>query len=281
MAHLTLHIKPLATVTPSCLAAPYQHVKFEDWAYSGEDGSNVWKIVVDDVQDSGLCIFLTIDDGALPGNEAEDEYRLLHYLPTFPTFGAYNHAHLCKMVRTEQEPYDYEWIFEELPRPGGLKRWSPYTFALNRFAIHENHKLNVFEGTYPTRTETVVVKRIIAETFANWQEAFTFMENETEAYKVLQGGGVAPRFLGHLREHDQITGFVMEKIEGRRPGSDDTTACVQVLENLHHGDIAHRQFLIKSTGQAVVLDFETVEHNQGDDSHDYETDLLVKFLAFD
>lgn len=52
------------------------------------------------------------------------------------------------------------------------------------------------------------------------------MENETEAHKLLQDEGVASRFLGHLREHDQIMGFVMEKVERRTPGSADKTACM-------------------------------------------------------
>ncbi|RYP08948.1 hypothetical protein DL764_001559 [Monosporascus ibericus] len=51
---------------------------------------------------------------------------------------------------------------------------------------------------------------------------------------VLDGKGIAPRFLGHVTEAGRVVGFLLEWIEGVRPADvSDLGTCIGVLQRLH------------------------------------------------
>lgn len=78
-------------------------------------------------------------------------------------------------------------------------------------------------------------------------------EQETRAYQLLEGSGLAPRFLGHIHENGRIMGLLLEKIEGRLASFQDLSICKTALEKLHelglvHEDVNRYNFLVTEEG---------------------------------
>lgn len=91
------------------------------------------------------------------------------------------------------------------------------------------------------------------------------IEQETRAYQLLEGSGLAPRFLAHVHENGRIMGFLLEKTEGRSASFQDLSICEATLGKLHelglvHGDANRYNFLVTEAG-AKLLDFECLREN--------------------
>ncbi|KAK3293672.1 alpha-galactosidase A [Chaetomium fimeti] len=91
------------------------------------------------------------------------------------------------------------------------------------------------------------------------------IEQETRAYQLLEGSGLAPRFLAHVHENGRIMGFLLEKTEGRPASFQDLSTCETALGKLHelglvHGDVNRYNFLVTEAG-AKLLDFECLQEN--------------------
>ena len=89
--------------------------------------------------------------------------------------------------------------------------------------------------------------------------------HETRAYMLLEGTGLAPRFLGHIQEHGRVIGFLLEKVDRmRRAGLSDLARCRDALRAFHqitamqHGDVNRHNFLVSDgeRGKVVLIDFE-------------------------
>lgn len=96
------------------------------------------------------------------------------------------------------------------------------------------------------------------------------IEQETRAYQLLEGSGLAPRFLGHVHENGRIMGFLLEKIEGRPASFQDLGTCETALRKLHelgliHGDVNRYNFLITKE-EVKLLDFECLRDNASPES---------------
>lgn len=63
------------------------------------------------------------------------------------------------------------------------------------------------------------------------------LEQETRAYRLLEGSDLAPRVLGHIHERGRgVMGILLEKIEGGREASiGDLGMCRDALGRLHEG----------------------------------------------
>ena len=104
------------------------------------------------------------------------------------------------------------------------------------------------------------------------------IEQETRAYQLLEGSGLAPRFLGHVHENGRIMGFLVEKLEGRSPSLQDLSICETALGKLHdlgllHGDVNRYNFLVTDEG-VKLLDFECLLENASPESMRKELDGL-------
>ncbi|KAF3768617.1 hypothetical protein M406DRAFT_327044 [Cryphonectria parasitica EP155] len=94
------------------------------------------------------------------------------------------------------------------------------------------------------------------------------MHRETEFYRILDGLGTTPLFLGHITRGDRIVGFVSEYIiaEGKSAAVGTQTgrkkaACLAALRRMHANGVAHRDAhggncLLRENGTAVLIDFE-------------------------
>lgn len=104
------------------------------------------------------------------------------------------------------------------------------------------------------------------------------IEQETRAYQLLEGHGLAPRFLAHVHENGRIMGFLLEKIEGRSASIQDLSACETALGKLHelglvHGDVNRYNFLVTEEG-VKLIDFETLRENASPESMRKELENL-------
>lgn len=119
-----------------------------------------------------------------------------------------------------------------------------------------------FYSTLPitlTSLATLIVK------IARFEWEIPRIEQETRAYQLLEGSGLAPRFLGHVHENGRVMGFVLEKLEGRPASFKDLCICETALKQLHglglvHGDVNRYNFLITKEG-VKLFDFECFQGN--------------------
>ncbi|ODA76939.1 hypothetical protein RJ55_07455 [Drechmeria coniospora] len=91
------------------------------------------------------------------------------------------------------------------------------------------------------------------------------IEQETRAYQLLEGSGLAPRFLAHVHENGRVIGFLLEKLEGRFASLHDLDNCKAALGKLHrlgllHGDVNRYNFLVTDDGVKLV-DFENSQED--------------------
>ena len=104
-------------------------------------------------------------------------------------------------------------------------------------------------------------ERMIAK-MARFHWEIQYLEAETRMYQVLDGRGIAPRFLGHVHEGGRVIGFLLEKIQdGRNAEPADLQICEAALRRFHglgflHGDCNKYNFIIRPDGQVVLIDFD-------------------------
>lgn len=112
------------------------------------------------------------------------------------------------------------------------------------------------------------------------------ISRETEFYRLLDGLGVTPLFLGHVTEAGFITGFLAEYVEQQQQTREErlylrasgTEACLSALRRMHgrgvaHGDAHCGNCLVRGDGSAVLVDFELAEENSS--GEEFERDLWV------
>lgn len=114
------------------------------------------------------------------------------------------------------------------------------------------------------------------------------ISRETKFYRLLDGLGVTPLFLGHVTEAGVITGFLAEYVEQQqqqqtreerlRLRASGTEACLSALRRMHgrcvaHGDAHGGNCLVRGDGSAVLVDFELAEENSSEE--EFERDLWV------
>lgn len=128
----------------------------------------------------------------------------------------------------------------------------------------------------------VLVKR------AALPEYIESIARETDFYRLLDGVGVTPLFLGHVAEGGVVTGFVAEYVEQQHHQQSEeeraryrargTEACLSALRRMHGVGIGHRDAhggncLVRGDGSAVLVDFELAEG--GSSAEEFERDLWV------
>lgn len=127
-------------------------------------------------------------------------------------------------------------------------------------------------------TKGVLVKR------AALPEYIDSISREAHFYRLLDGLGVTPLFLGHVTDGDRITGFLAEFVQhqeddGKRHDRDGgTEACLAALRRMHARGIAHMDAhggncLVREDGSAAIVDFELAEETSS--VAEYERDLWV------
>lgn len=165
--------------------------------------------------------------------------------------------------------------------------WHPRTIEysdLTKIATIQEGRLEIVH--HPALgTQPVLVKK------AALPEYIGSIARETEFYRLLDGLGVTPLFLGHVVEAGVVTGFIaeyvdqpqeeMQHMEDRERSlswSRGTEACLSALRRMHekriaHGDAHCGNCLVRGDGSAVIVDFELAEQNAPPE--EIERDLWV------
>ncbi|KAJ8123737.1 hypothetical protein ONZ43_g381 [Nemania bipapillata] len=109
------------------------------------------------------------------------------------------------------------------------------------------------------------------------------IEQETRAYQLLEGSGLAPRFLAHIHENGRIMGFLLEKLEGRSASIQDLSGCEAALRKFYelgfvHGDVNRYNFLVTEDG-VKLLDFECFQENASPEAMSKELESLSAQLV--
>lgn len=137
----------------------------------------------------------------------------------------------------------------------------------------------VFEAVSQSIPSTVLSSNatMIAK-IARFEWELPRIEQETRAYQLLEGCGLAPRFLGHVHENGRIVGFLLEKVDGHSASIHDLSVCETALRELHklglvHGDVNRYNFLVTEEG-VKILDFENSRENASPESMSMELENL-------
>lgn len=95
---------------------------------------------------------------------------------------------------------------------------------------------------------------------ASFEYEIPYIEDETRAYREVDGCSLGPRFLGHLTEDGRTMGLLIDYLAGRPPVKEDFEACRMVLGRLHDLGMAHRDInrdnFVISGSRAFLIDFE-------------------------
>ncbi|KAL1870721.1 hypothetical protein Daus18300_005041 [Diaporthe australafricana] len=129
-----------------------------------------------------------------------------------------------------------------------------------------------------TLTTTSPSPATVIAKIARFEWELPRIEQETRAYQLLEGHGLAPRFLAHMHENGRIMGILLEKIEGRFASLQDLSVCETALVKFHklglvHGDVNRYNFLITEEG-VKILDFECFQENASPESMAKELESL-------
>lgn len=159
--------------------------------------------------------------------------------------------------------------------------WHPRTIEysdLVKVATIQDGRLEVVQHP-DLGTEPVLVKR------AALPEYIDSISRETAFYRLLDGLGVTPMFLGHVTDAGRITGFLSEYVQQQREEDEKrhgreggTEACLCALRRMHARGIAHMDAhggncLVRGDGSAALVDFELAEETSS--GEEFERDLWV------
>ena len=197
-------------------------------------------------------------------------------------------------------PYNEEWTVAHISRDkasGDLKtllsnrklagvscQWHPT--QINCLELKKTKQLTAktFEAVLNSSLSTTLrLPTTVIAKIARFEWEIPQIEKETRAYRLLNGTGLTPLFLGHIHENGRVMGFLVEKIEGRPASFNEAGFCKTALGKLHklghrHGDVNRYNFLVTNKG-ARLIDFECLVENASPASIREEMETVSRELV--
>ncbi|KAI0394805.1 alpha-galactosidase A [Xylariaceae sp. FL0594] len=231
----------------------------------------------------------------------ESEYRLqigssVKYLVIAP--GTFERDILSFPLQSlPRLPYDEEWTVASISRDktsGDLRtslsnralagvqcRWHHARVDCLELVRTKQLTARAFEATLNSTLQTtpsLSPSTTVIAKIARFEWELPQIEQETRAYQLLEGSGLAPRFLAHVHENGRVMGFLLEKIEARSASLPDLSACETALGKLHamghkHGDANRYNFLVTDEG-VKLIDFEHLQENASPEAMSKELETL-------
>lgn len=217
--------------------------------------------------------YITIDVGLFSTDDLAFAPVLLPLLPQFPP-GDWNIGRISKDLTTG-EPVFSELAKESLQRVH--QTWHNTFIDILDLPMDQKIRSNVYRVTHPKFTNTVIAK------FATFLWEVDWLDDETRAYRWIDGTGIGPGFLGHLTEEGRVIGFLLEDLsEARHSEPKDILLCQEVVSRLHkmgirHGDLNKHNILI-SDGRAVLIDFDVAQKCDDGQALQCESEALLANL---
>jgi predicted Ser/Thr protein kinase len=200
--------------------------------------------------------YITIKAGALDAESLDDmPLGFQHILPPLPyQEDTWKSARITRNPSTRQ--LEATLSSADLPRVETI--WHPR--MIDHLDIERTEFLTLLTQECKW-TAGAAPERMIAK-MARFHWEIQYMEAETRMYQVLEGRGIAPKFLGHIHEAGRVIGFLLEKVpDGRNAEPADVEICVAALRRFHtlgfvHGDCNKYNFIIRPDGQVLLIDFD-------------------------
>ncbi|QPC78279.1 hypothetical protein HYE68_009031 [Fusarium pseudograminearum] len=192
-------------------------------------------------------------------------------LPQLPDNEEWTVAHISR----DEASGDLKTSISNQTLPGVKCRW--HHTLVDCLDLDRTKILTALTFEAVSRSAILAENTVIAK-IARFEWELPRIEQETRAYQLLEGSGLAPRFLGHVHENGRIVGLLPEKVEGRSASAKDLDICEAALGKLHalglsHGDVNRYNFLITEEG-VKLLDFESLEENASPESMRKELEHL-------
>ncbi|KAI1118022.1 hypothetical protein F5Y14DRAFT_400860 [Nemania sp. NC0429] len=153
-----------------------------------------------------------------------------------------------------------------MPFDGISNAWHPTKLEFSEFELlgqlgdfDKGRNGRLHHAKHPLFGEKKLFMKIAPWPTNWWRRA---IENETKAYQLVEGHGIAPEFLGHVTYRGTIIGFIVEWIEGAEEiTKKDKNACIEAIKKLHalgitHGT-AHWGNFLKRGNDMLVIDFDS------------------------
>lgn len=191
----------------------------------------------------------------------------VQFLPKFP----YNEEWTVAHISRDETSGDLKASISNRTLAGVRYQWHPTRFDCLELEKTKQITAMAFEAvSHSILPTTLPSPATMIAKIARFEWELPRIEQETRAYQLLEGSGLAPRFLGHIHENGRIMGFLLEKIEGRCASFQDLSICKTALGKLHelgliHGDVNRYNFLVTEEGEKL-LDFECLLENAGPSS---------------
>ncbi|KAH7305031.1 hypothetical protein B0I35DRAFT_362563 [Stachybotrys elegans] len=194
----------------------------------------------------------------------------LQSLPRLP----YNEGWTVANISRDQTSGDLKTSLSDRKLPGIKCQW--HSTKVDCLELDKTKQLTAmaFEASHSALSpQATMIAKI-----ARFEWEMPRIEQETRAYQLLEGCGLAPRFLAHVHENGRIMGFLLEKIEGRSASIQDLSVCETALKKLHklglvHGDVNRYNFIVTEEG-VKVIDFENLQENASSESMSKELKKL-------
>lgn len=170
--------------------------------------------------------------------------RFLANLPELP-LGDWTRAYVFR----EDGRLSFSLSYEPLDEVHA--RWHPVSVEITSLPVLDKLNISVYSVRYG---DAVVIAK-----FSAFEYTIPSYERETEVYRLIEGKGIGPAFLGHVTENGRVTGFILEKVEGRRAELGDHDRCREAVLRLHalgivHGDLNRHNIIVSPSG-VTLIDF--------------------------
>lgn len=196
-------------------------------------------------------------------------------LPSLP----YNETWTVANLSRDKTSGELQYSTHDQPMAGVNNQWHQVNvdcLSLEKTKQLTAMALEAVSHSLPTSPDNAQTKFVAKIARFEWE--VPRIEQETRAYQLLEGTGLAPRFLGHIHENGRVMGFLLEKLEGRSAYFEDLGQCEEAVRSLHrlgllHGDVNRYNFLITDEG-VKLIDFESSNENASPESMQKELEKI-------
>ncbi|DAA72829.1 TPA_exp: Uncharacterized protein A8136_5359 [Trichophyton benhamiae CBS 112371] len=154
----------------------------------------------------------------------------LQSLPALPKAKEWNTAYISRDPSTSE----LETRFSNRELVGVHEIWHPNSVDCLTLTRVKQLSANASEVTVsgdrdPDASTSLSPQATAILKIARFEWEIPRIVQETRAYRLLEGSGLATRFLGHVYEHGRVIGLLVEKTEGREASIGDLLVCKDVV----------------------------------------------------
>lgn len=200
--------------------------------------------------------YITVKAGALDAESLDDmPLDFQNILPPLP-YSENTWKSVCITRSPSSGQLEVKLSSDNLP--GVETNW--HSRMINFLDIERTNYLTLLAQECKWKTDSGSERMVAKMARFHWE--VQYMEAETRMYQVLEGRGIALKFLVHIHEEGRVIGFLLEKIpDGRNAEPADLEICQEALRRSHelgyvHGDCNKYNFIIRPDGEVVLIDFD-------------------------